>query len=60
MTETQKRMMERAGVKSLSKPIPKTVDISRLEFDLLDMTYADTEYHIIEENGVITVVKGEY
>lgn len=60
MTEAQRRMMQKAGVKSLSKPIQKTVDISRLEFDLLEMTYSDTVYNIAEENGTITTVKGEF
>lgn len=38
----------------------KTVSISRFEFDLLEMTYADTTYRITEDDGTITTVKGEY
>ena len=47
-------------LKSAEKPKESTVEISRFEFDLLEMTYADTTYRILEDDGSITTVKGEY
>ena len=47
-------------IKSAEKPKESTVEISRFEFDLLEMTYSDTTYRILEDDGSITTVKGEY
>ena len=47
-------------LKSAEMPKESTVEISRFEFDLLEMTYSDTTYRILEDDGTITIVKGEY
>lgn len=38
---------------------PQVEYISREDFDLLDITYSDTMYYITEENGMITMKRGE-
>lgn len=63
MTESQKKLLEAVGGKvedTKPRKEPKIVHIDRTNFDLLDMTYNDTTYYISEENGTITIVKGEY
>lgn len=53
-------LMRLNGVKSLKKPDPvKTERISREDFDLLDVQDENTIYYIIEDNGQVTVKKGE-
>ena len=47
-------------LKSAEMPKESTVEISRFEFDLLEMTYSDTTYRILEDDGSITTVEGEY
>lgn len=59
MTNLEK-LMRMNHVKSAVKPAPTIVEISRFEFDLLEMTYNDTTYRILEDDGSITTVKGEY
>lgn len=57
----KERLMKLNKVTTIKKPIqPTTIHISRFEFDLLEMTYADTTYLITEDDGTITTVKGEY
>lgn len=60
MTETQKKMMEALGIESLKKPKPMSIIyISREEFSLLDATASDTIYYVTENNGTVTMIKGE-
>lgn len=37
--------------------MPKTIEITREDYDLLDVEQ-DTTYHIIEEDGTVTIRKG--
>lgn len=63
MTAAQRKMMAAQGLKDKDfKPMPKetTVEISRFEFELLEMTYSDTTYRIHEDDGTITTIKGEF
>lgn len=62
MTDKQKRLMALNKVKSIDKPTPEdtTVEITRFEFNLLEMTYATTTYRILEDDGTITTLRGEY
>lgn len=45
------------GLKSEKKPIEPVTTISREDYDLLDVEQ-DTTYHIIEEDGTVTIRKG--
>lgn len=60
MKESTKRRIEELGLKAKDferKPKPSTIEISREDFDLLDVE-ADETYHIIETDGTVTIKKG--
>lgn len=62
MTDTQKRLMAFNKVKSIDKPKPvqpNVVYLSREDFDLLDVTTADTVYYVTEPNGNVTMMRGD-
>lgn len=60
MDDRQKKIIEKLGLKEESfepKPKESTIEISREDFNLLDVE-DDVMYHIIEEDGTITIKKG--
>lgn len=61
MDERQRRIIEKLGLKEKEfepKPKESTIEISREDFDLLDVE-EEVIYHIVEEDGTITIRKGE-
>lgn len=42
------------------EPEPTELHLTREDFDLLDVTYATTTYHILEEDNTITIQRGEF
>lgn len=56
----QERLMQLNGIKSMTKPKETVVELTRFDFDLLEITYKDTTYRIVEDDGKITTMKGEY
>lgn len=58
--DKMQRLMQLNGVRTLTKPKETVVEISRFEYDLLEITYANTIYRIMEDDGRITTLKGEY
>ena len=60
MNDRQKKIIEKLGLKEESfepKQKESTIEISREDFNLLDVE-DDVMYHIIEEDGTITIKKG--
>lgn len=41
------------------EPEPTEVHLTREDFDLLDVTYSATTYHIVEDDNTITIMRGE-
>lgn len=41
------------------EPEPSELHLTREDFDLLDVTYAETTYHILEDDNTITIMRGE-
>lgn len=52
------KLLELNGIRSNRRQTPETVEISREDFDLLDVEQ-EVIYHIFEEDGTVTVRKGE-
>lgn len=61
MNDIERKMAERAGLTEEDfKPKKQEVTrISREDFDLLDVTYKETVYFIVEADGTITMTQGE-
>lgn len=61
MNERQKRIAQKLGLAEdqfEKKSTPAIIEISREDFELLDVEQ-DATYHIIEDDGTITIRKGE-
>lgn len=54
-----KFLMQKNHIKSVKEHKVLTEEITREEFDLLDMQDDNTIYYILEDDGTITIVKGE-
>lgn len=55
----EREQLEQRRQAMLAPPETKRVEISREDYDLLDVTDVNTIYTIIEEDGSVTVRKGE-
>ena len=40
------------------EPVESTVEISREDFDLIEVQDGNTEYHVVESDNTITIYKG--
>lgn len=58
MADINKIMGKLGADKFAPNPKPSTIEISREDFDLLDVE-ENAIYHIVEEDGTITIRKGE-
>lgn len=62
MTERQINRLNALGLNRTDfepKPTERIVHISREDFSLLDATETDTVYYIAEDNGTVTMIKGD-
>lgn len=62
MDDRMKEKLLKVGITPDSfepKKEPLTIEISREDFDLLDVETDGTIYHIVENDGTITIKKGE-
>lgn len=62
MDDRQKKIIEKLDLKEESfepKREPSTIEISREDFDLLDVEEDGAMYYITEADGTITIRKGE-
>lgn len=59
---------EKTEVASVTEPVqtptpepePTELHLTREDFDLLDVTYSATTYHILEDDNTITIQRGEF
>ena len=54
------RLMKLNHIESMDKPKSvEIIHISREDFDLMDATKDNTIYYIAENNGTVTMIKGD-
>ena len=57
LNKAKEKLKARGIDNAFEDPKPSTIEISREDFELLDIE-EDVMYHIIEEDGTITIKKG--